>query len=135
MFYTTSAVDDGLSGSEETQKMGPGQVEPNEFEVAILDRFASQEPWISESVARLHVLSRKFTHVGSFTTFQVTEPASGLPRRPVSLDAAIRMPGVPNGIGAVLFCDGCQPECLELFTYGDDYWDGVYDGFSFERAD
>lgn len=112
--------------------MGPGQVEPNEFEVAILDRLARQEPWISESTQRLHILSRKFTGVGSFTTFRCNNSASGSPKQHVSLDALIRMPGVLNGMGAVLFCNDDQPECLEVFTYGDDHWEGAYDGFSFE---
>jgi hypothetical protein len=115
--------------------MGPGQVEPNEFEIAILDRIACQDACVSESVAQLHVLSRQFTGVGSFTTFRVPEIASGTSKRHISLDAVILMPGVPNGMGAVLFCDGDHPECLETFTYGDDHWEGVYDGFSFERAD
>ena len=44
------------------------------------------------------------------------------------------MPGVPNGMGAVLLLKGGMPECLELFTYGDDHWEGVYDGFSIEQT-
>src|SRR5262245_50013108 len=44
----------------------------------------------------------------------------------------IHVPGVPNGMGAVLFCSGWQPECLEIYTYGEERWDGVYNGFSIE---
>ncbi len=82
--------------------MGPGQVEPNEFEIAILDRIACQEGWSPESVAQLHVLNRQFTGVGSFTTFRVPDLTSGTSKRHVGLDAVIIMPGVPNGMGAVL---------------------------------
>lgn len=42
------------------------------------------------------------------------------------------MPGVPNGMGAVLFCKGDRPQFLEVFTHGDDYWESVYDGFAIE---
>jgi len=44
------------------------------------------------------------------------------------------MPGVPNGMGAVLFCKGDWPRCLEVFTYGDGHWEGAYDGFAIEQT-
>ena len=40
------------------------------------------------------------------------------------------MPNVENGMGAVLFCRGGRPDCLEIVTFGDASWDGVLDGFS-----
>jgi hypothetical protein len=36
-------------------------------------------------------------------------------------------------VGAVLFCKGDQPECLELYTFGNEYWNGVYEGFAIEE--
>ena len=107
-----------------------GQIEPNEFEVAILDRIATQEPSIRSSLGDLHVLSREYTGVGSFTRFQRDEPGAEIDKRHVSLEALILIPNVPSGMGAVLFCKGGRADCLEIFTYGDDHWDGVYDGFS-----
>ena len=80
----------------------------------------------------LHVLSREFTGVGSFTNFQVDESLPVAPGRHLDLDAEICVPGVPSGLGAVLFCKGDQPECLEVYTYGDEQWDGVYIGFTIE---
>jgi hypothetical protein len=47
--------------------MRPGQLEPNEFEIALLKGFAAQDP--SLCLDSLHVLSREFTGVGSFTKF------------------------------------------------------------------
>ena len=49
------------------------------------------------------------------------------------LKPLIRVPGVPNGMGAVLHCRARRPKCLELFTYGDDIWDGTFEGFMFEE--
>src|SRR5262245_6207298 len=46
-----------------------------------------------------------------------------------------RSPGVPNGMGAVLFCRGGRLQFLEVFAYGDDHWAGVYDGFAIEETD
>jgi hypothetical protein len=40
------------------------------------------------------------------------------------------MPGVPNGMGAILFCKNGAPELLEIYTNGDVLWDGVFTGFS-----
>jgi hypothetical protein len=48
----------------------------------------------------------------------------------LGLDALIVMPNVENGMGAVLFCQGGRPECLEIVTFGDATWDGLFDGFS-----
>ena len=114
--------------------MRPGQTEPNEFEIAILNTIAQKNPVIRPFLERLHVLSREFTGVGSFTNFHCEETASGVPREYLDLNALIVMPNVPNGMGAVLFCRNGKPECLETFTYGDDHWDGVSDGFSIEQA-
>jgi hypothetical protein len=113
--------------------MRPGQLEPNELELAILHQLARQDPSLTGAFERLHVLSRQFTGVGSFTNFKCDESSIEAPQRHVTLDALICMPGVPNGIGAVLFCKGNQPECLELYTYGENLWDGVYNGFSIEE--
>jgi len=112
----------------------PGQLEPNAFERAILARIADAHPSLLPGVAHLQVLSRKFTGVGSFTNFlrQETGPEE-LERRHYSMNGTITMPGVPNGMGAVLFCNGEHPDCLEIFAY-DGHWDGVHTGFSIEDA-
>jgi hypothetical protein len=112
--------------------MPPGQLKPNDFELAILDRIAIKEPSVVGSVQQLHVLSREFTGVGSFTKFRCDASALAADKRQIALDAGINMPGVPSGMGAVLFCVGGRPECLEVYTFGDDHWDGEYDGFSIE---
>jgi hypothetical protein len=115
-----------------TSPMRPGLLTPNEFETAILERLAKHEPAIQESIRRLHVYSRAFTGVGSFTTFDTEKETTGSDARTVCLSSMIKMPGVANGMGAVLFLKGTMPLCLEIFTYGNDYWDGVYDGFVIE---
>src|SRR5216683_5301913 len=110
--------------------MRPGQLEPNDFELAILARLARQKPSLGGSLERLHALSRQFTGVGSFTNFRCDESTTGTPQRHVWLEALIRMPGVPTGMGAVLFLNGDQPECLEAYTFGVELWDGLFNGFS-----
>src|SRR5687768_7240494 len=114
--------------------MRPGQLEPNDFELAILQRIVSQSPSLCDSLGQLRVLSREFTGVGSFTTFLCDASHPGEKDRQLGLDAIIQMPHVPHGMGAVLICCGDQPKCLEVFTYGDDQWDGVYVGFSIQNA-
>ena len=114
-----------------TSTMRPGQIDVNDLEKAILEHLVSQELLICEPVHRLHVLSREFTGVGSFTRFACEGSGVSGSEKPISLDALINIPGIPNGMGAVLFLKGGKPECLEIFTYGD-LWDGIYDGFSIE---
>jgi len=115
--------------------MRPGQLTPNSFELAILRFIATKQPSIVESIARLHVLSREFTGVGSFTKFHLEEVASEVPKQHIELDALIKVPSVPNGMGAVLFCKGGKPEVLEVYTFGEDHWDGVHDGFFIEPTE
>jgi hypothetical protein len=113
---------------------GPGSLKPNDFELAILEHLARQEPAIGGAIESLHVLSREFTGAGSFTTFKCDEFAVDAADKHVGLDAEIHMPGVPEGMGAVLFCRGNQPERLEVYTFGDEHWDGTYEGFVLGRT-
>jgi len=77
----------------------PGQIEPNEFELAILEDASAQ------------VIEQR-----------------------IGLDDLIVMPNVQNGMGAVLFCRGGQPKCLETYTFADELWDGVFEGFVIQNA-
>lgn len=112
--------------------MGPGHLQPNELEQAILERIAQEEPWLQIPAAGLPVLSREFTGVGGYTNFLCDLPESKDDRHP-RLKPLIRLPTVSGGMGAVLWCRASQPSCLELFTYGDDKWNGLYDGFYFDE--
>lgn len=108
--------------------------EPNEFELAILGSLSRQAPQEASFFDRLHVLSRECTGVGSFTKFAIDECGVEIPNKwPLNLNAIIHMPTVPSGLGALLFYRGDQPECLEVHTYGNEHWDGLFDGFSIEE--
>jgi len=113
--------------------MKPGQLTPNAFEVAVLRTIVGQPQALVMSIESLHVLSREFTCVGSFTKFKCSEPDTS-PRRHMGLNALVTLPGVPNGLGAVLHMLGREPECLEVFTFGTEAWDGTIEGFSIASA-
>lgn len=113
--------------------MCPGQLQPNELERAILERIARDEPWLQMPAPGLHVLSREFTGVGSYTTFLCNLPESADDPHP-GLKPLIRLPTVLSGMGAVLWCRASQPSCIELFTYGDELWDGTYEGFYLDET-
>lgn len=106
------------------------QLKLNEFEVAILDRLAGETLSQELRTGRIRVLSRQLTGAGSYTDFDC-------PQRDecahVGLEVLINMPGVPSGMGAVLFLKGGHPQCLEVHTYGGESWNGIYEGFSFEE--
>ncbi len=110
--------------------MRPGQLEPNDFELAILERIAAGKPLLRAQLGHLHVLSREFTGVGSYTKFKCAEAVGDAAEEQLDLDGSIVMPNVQNGMGAILFCRGGQPKCLETYTYGSEFWDGLFDGFS-----
>jgi len=113
--------------------MRPGQLDPNEFERAILEHFSRKCQALRPLIAHLRVLSREFTGVGSFTNFQCGAAARELEPQQIKLNSLISMPKVQNGMGAILFCEKDQSIRLEIFTFGDDYWDGVYEGFSISQ--
>ena len=108
--------------------MRPGQITPNAFEQALLAHMAERDPRIREAVRDLHVLSREFTGAGSYTTFLCEVPAEA-ERWHTGLNVLVTVPGVPSGLGAELFFRGARPDFLEIYTHGDELWDGVYDGF------
>ena len=111
--------------------MRPGQLDPNDFELAILRQLAEKRPALGPSIPELQVLSREFTGVGSYTTFRCANDVPENPNDHVGLDMLIALPGVPNGLGAILWLKNAAPAVLEIFAYGEDLWDGVYDGFAF----
>jgi hypothetical protein len=112
----------------------PGQIAPNEFEVAILERIGTKSPSLRTCLRQLHVLSREFTGVGSYTIFKCEDHGAQVSERRIGLDDLIVMPNVKNGMGAVLLCQGDQPKCLETYTFGDELWDGVFDGLNIQKA-
>jgi hypothetical protein len=113
----------------------PGQIELNEFEIAILERMARKSPAIQPMIEKLHVLSRKFTGVGCFIEFLCKEGDPDIHERTIHLGELISIPNVPHGMGAVLFInDGGKPRLLETFTFNEP-WDGVHEGFSIVPAE
>ncbi len=113
--------------------MKPGQLRPNEFEVAVLKRIADDFPCIRPFILKLHVLSREFTGVGSYTNFAaLPEIVFGSSESPFPLNSEILMPGVANGMGALLFFEASRSLVLETYTYGKDFWEGDYTGFSLQ---
>jgi hypothetical protein len=107
----------------------PGQIELNEFELAILQALAQKKPGLLGLMSKLCVLSREFTGVGSYTNFNCARSSPDLANERVGWDKIISMPGVPNGLGALLFCKEGKPDVLEVYTHGSELWDGVYSGF------
>ena len=104
-------------------------MEPNELEVAILEWIAAKTPSLRPYLGHLHILSREYTGVDSYTNFKSDDSSADVSDQQISLDELIVMPNVPNGMGAILFCRGGRPKCLETYTHGSDLWDGVFDGF------
>ena len=114
--------------------MRPGQRDLNELELAIISALSETRPSLRELTPKLHVLSREFTGVGSYTKFLCSGSSPDLNSERLGLGVLINMPGVPSGLGAVLFCEGGQPNMLEVYTHGNEPWDGVYDGFNLQST-
>ena len=113
--------------------MKPGQLSPNELELEILKRILKDSLERKVSPMELHVLSREYTGVGSFTNFSRVRPQVEGPQEILDLKGLIEISGVPNGLGALLILINGEPDCLEIYCFGDK-WDGTFVGFSFGEA-
>lgn len=109
--------------------MRPGQLHPNEFEIALLERIAADNPDAELSICDLHVLSREFTGVGCFVSFLIKGRPNTGARCVLDSDAAVTIPGLQCGLGVAAFLEG-STLTLETYTFGDEKWDGVFDGFT-----
>jgi len=110
----------------------PGQIEPNEFEIAIIQEFAKSNNNLTDQVPDLHVLSREYTGVGGYTNFNCHKPEDEKESSMI-FDFLINLPDVPGGMGAVLYLRGSEIECLEVFSHvSTERWDGTFDGFTIE---
>ena len=103
-----------------------------EFECAILDHIGRQYPDVQRALERLSVIRRHNTPCGSYTDFEETPPDSPSTRH-VGIDL-ITVPGVENGMCAILFLRESQPMFLEPVTFGGENWDGTFDGFTIAGA-
>ena len=68
----------------------------NALEFAVLQRMAASNPFLVHALADLHVTSREFTGVGTFTNF-VEEADRSHWDRHVNIDATIELPGIEYG--------------------------------------
>lgn len=114
--------------------MRPGQTDLNELELAILSALSESKPSLCELIPKLRVLGREFTGVGSYTKFLCNESSLDLHRERVGLGVLIEMPGVPSGLGALLFCEDGRLQMLEIYAHGSEQWDGVYAGFNLAKS-
>lgn len=92
---------------------------------------ADELPSLLPVIPELTVSNRELTGVGSFTNFvsrhaELPDTSDG----PLALNCHISMPGVQNGLGALLFFKGNSIAFLEIFAYGDDAWAGSWEGYS-----
>jgi hypothetical protein len=116
--------------------MKSGEAALNELEITILTRMADHLPTLFPVIPELVVTHREFTGVGSFTYLASHHAAVFyMNKGPLSLDSHILMPGVKNGMGALLFFKLNSIAFLEIFTYGDDTWTGNLAGYSLVDSD
>ena len=75
--------------------MRPGQLFPNELEIALIKAMMAENPALRIEIDKLHVLSRKYAGVGCFTDFsgQVKSPVGA---REMRLSVTISIPTVWN---------------------------------------
>lgn len=79
-------------------------------------------------IDRLRVIDREPTIVGAYIRFTLEGRIEDETiNAQLGFDGEIEIDGVPMGLGCVLLVDAGRLYHLELFTYGDETWDGNLD--------
>ena len=79
-------------------------------------------------IDHLRVIDREPTIVGAYIRFTLDGPIENeAMNAQLGFDGEIEIDGVPMGLGCVLLVDAGRLYHLELFTYGDETWDGRLD--------
>lgn len=112
----------------------------SELEIAILTQIASapenKHLAIANHLPFLSVRCRNLTGVGMYVYFDDSSPYEVLSNG-LSIGAIYSSPHIveidrlKNGLGYALSGEDGKLKFLELFTYGDESWDGTYGTFSF----
>ena len=101
--------------------MDANPISLTDLERVVLERIGKESKDLDLDISNLSVESRKLTGCGSYTYFRCE--SSG-PQSTAGLRGHIKVPGLGVGLGAVLFLKGRDPYFLELYTFGDEPWEG-----------
>jgi hypothetical protein len=104
-----------------------------EFERRLVSAVISQhQPFaaLGDDLDSLKVENTRNTGVGAYITFSENDQEAPVDVGSAQLgfDGSIYVPGVPSGLGCVIDVDSGKLNHIELFTYGDEAWDGATDG-------
>lgn len=104
-----------------------------EFERSLVRAVLSQHPTftrLGDNIDSLEVESIRNTGVGAYITFanRSQSVSADIDAAELGFDGAICVPGVPSGLGCVVDVNQGKLNHIELFTYGDEAWDGSTDG-------
>jgi len=100
----------------------------SKFELEVLESILNQhfQGIEKRDYVSLRVKSREYTSVGGYVNFlnshELRLPELG--KRELGFNGQLMVPGVPSGLGAIVAVDQGKIKYLELFTYGDEKWNG-----------
>ena len=107
--------------------------ELTEFERSLLLAVIAQHSKyarLSDRIASLKVEHRRNTGVGAYIKFSKDSQTVSIDHGSAQLgfNGDIYVPGVPSGLGCVIDVDNGKLNHIELFTFGDETWNGSTDG-------
>ena len=107
--------------------------ELTDFERSLVLATIAQHPQyapLASQLASLKVERREKTGVGAYITFSKDNQEALINHDSAQLGFSgdICVPGVPSGLGGVIDVDKGKLNHIELFTYGDEAWNGSTEG-------
>lgn len=109
----------------------------NKLEYSIIENFAKEYPIIKDHVCLLKVESREDTGGGMYVNFAykyLDDDLVKLEDGTLSTNEIIVLDSLKNGLGFVLDISHGLINFIEMFTYGDDLWNGNFNEFRFEKT-
>ena len=108
----------------------------NALEKAILDRISEKYLSVKDHLPYVEVRSRENTGGGMFVNLSYRHLDENLIRLKdgmLSTNEILTLDGLENGLGFVLDVTNGLLNFIELFTYGEETWEGKTTNFKFEK--
>jgi hypothetical protein len=111
--------------------------ELNEIELTLLDGLTTKHPSLKSHISHLKVKERKATGVGMYVNFEYINFEEKLENLNslFSNEENIEFPNLKYGLGYVIDITDGEIKYIEFITYGEENWNGKFDGYRIVNAE
>jgi hypothetical protein len=111
--------------------------ELNEIELKLIDGLTTKYPSLKSHIPHLKVTERQATGVGMYVNFayaNFNEKLENL-NSLFSNEENIEIPDLKYGLGYVIDISDGEIKYIEFITYGEENWNGKFDGYRIVKSE